>query len=454
MLYLFRAPPLTNPKLGEPGHDPLAKLRPIITTLQVQFRKSYSPLRNLGLDEACCKFHGRCIFRCFNPSKPDKYHIKLYAICESDSGYNCGFEVYTGKDNIKQIRKRWNTPANSGLRFGPVDLISTQSEDGVVSLVMQMMHKYNLLDTGHVLYTDNYYTSVELARELIYRSTMLCGTVRDARKGWPLALKNAKNATKPTRNNPDAQTGLQKGSQEVCWRRSEDGQLLAMCFADRKKVCLLSTVHKAELRNIVRKRGKRKQLLWQPAIVDDYNRNMQAVDVNDEQMRNYELHRRSLNWPRKLFFHMLNMAITNAYLLYRKAMKGEPKRLSHLDFRAKIAADLILEGMMDSAWRPPKLAGPVVPLESRFIERHFPEPVPVHDGKRKHRKCGLCKTKNTTLRCRECRKILCAWPCFKVYHTSGLTIQAEKEHHDRLMNTLLGPNQNATVDDSVDDQEA
>ncbi len=77
MSYLHFNNDSANPALGQPGHDPLAKLRPIITALQVQLRKSNTTLKSLGLDETGCKFHGRCIFCYFNPSKPGKYHIKL-----------------------------------------------------------------------------------------------------------------------------------------------------------------------------------------------------------------------------------------------------------------------------------------------------------------------------------------------------------------------------------------
>ncbi len=100
--------------------------------------------------------------------------------------------------------------------------------------------------------------------------------------------KNAKKATKPTKKFLDAQTGLKMGTKEICWRRSADGKLLAMCYADQKKVCVLSTMHKAEERNIVKSISKKKQILiWQPALIDDYNKNMKAVDLADEQMQNY-----------------------------------------------------------------------------------------------------------------------------------------------------------------------
>ncbi len=77
-----------------------------------------------------------------------------------------------------------------------------------------MMYKCNFLDTGKVLHTDNYYTSIVLAKELIDCNTMLVGTAKDSCKGWPQAIKNA---TKPAKKNPTAQTGLVKGTKEVCW---------------------------------------------------------------------------------------------------------------------------------------------------------------------------------------------------------------------------------------------
>ena len=33
----------------------------------------------------------------FNPNKPNKFHLKLFMVSEHESGYICGFSVYTGK---------------------------------------------------------------------------------------------------------------------------------------------------------------------------------------------------------------------------------------------------------------------------------------------------------------------------------------------------------------------
>lgn len=55
-------------------------------------------------------------------------------------------------------------------------------------LVMGLLEKFKLLDKGHNLYMDNYYTSPELFEELLYRQTYACGTAYSLRKGMPSTI--------------------------------------------------------------------------------------------------------------------------------------------------------------------------------------------------------------------------------------------------------------------------
>ena len=34
----------------------------------------------------------------------NKFHIKLFQICEAETGYVSGFEIYTGKNSSKSVR--------------------------------------------------------------------------------------------------------------------------------------------------------------------------------------------------------------------------------------------------------------------------------------------------------------------------------------------------------------
>ena len=54
------------------------------------------------------------------------------------------------------------------------------------TVVLKLMEK--LLDRGHTLYVDNFYTSVPLAEALLNRKTLICGILRKNRKQLPKIL--------------------------------------------------------------------------------------------------------------------------------------------------------------------------------------------------------------------------------------------------------------------------
>ena len=75
------------------------KLDLFVDMVQRNFLYAYKPLKRLSFDEAYCPFKGRVKFRVYNPMKPNHFHIKLFQVSESLSGYILGFHVYTGKDS-------------------------------------------------------------------------------------------------------------------------------------------------------------------------------------------------------------------------------------------------------------------------------------------------------------------------------------------------------------------
>ena len=65
--------------------------------------------RDLSFDEGCCPFKGRLKFRCYNPRKPAKFHIKMFEVSDLKTGYVIGFDVYTGKNKqtVMKQQKLW-----------------------------------------------------------------------------------------------------------------------------------------------------------------------------------------------------------------------------------------------------------------------------------------------------------------------------------------------------------
>ncbi|KAJ8943022.1 hypothetical protein NQ318_008340 [Aromia moschata] len=67
-----------------------------------------------------------------------------------------------------------------------------KSEEGSASANVVMSLMDNLLDSGRLLYTDNYYTSVTLASKLLRHKTHLVGTLRSNRTYNPNQVTSKK----------------------------------------------------------------------------------------------------------------------------------------------------------------------------------------------------------------------------------------------------------------------
>lgn len=392
----------TNPPLHHRDHDPLAKVRPFVTMLENNFCHLYRPSKNLSVDEACCPFKGRLRFRVYNPSKPNRFHIKMFQISEAESGYIIGFEVYTGKGTA--------SVSNTANTMDPNCTRTTK-------LVMGLMEKYNLLDRGHCLYMDNYYTSPELCEELYFRETYSCGTVRSNRKGFPSTLSS-----------------LDVSPLESCYVRN--GPLLCLKWkgqkakTKKKPVTLLSTVHDAQ-EVLTLKRDSHGNRLPKPEIVLQYTKNMSGVDLSDQYMAFHMSLRKSMKWWRKLFFHMFNMILLNAYILNKKY--GNCK-LSHEEYMEYLA-NYLIETSKEHCTLPSRVTHPQVQA-TRLLERHFIEKIPT-DPSKKSKPNPICKAcnftrnqvarlgfegrhiprKTTTYWCRQCETPLCVTPCFEIFHT-------------------------------------
>ena len=81
---------------GQPGHDPLYKIRPLLSPLLANFKDAYTLHRELSIDEAMVGFKGRLCFIQYLPKKPTKWGIKAYVLADSATGYVYSWRLYTG----------------------------------------------------------------------------------------------------------------------------------------------------------------------------------------------------------------------------------------------------------------------------------------------------------------------------------------------------------------------
>lgn len=126
--------------------------------------KYYTPSEYLTVDETLLSFRGRCPFKMFIPSKPDKYGIKIISLCDARTFYFISGIPYVGKEGNKK----------KGDLNLPTQYVLTLTE--------------SVRNSNPNVTTDNWFTSCELAEELTKRKLTLVGTLRKNKKEIPPSM--------------------------------------------------------------------------------------------------------------------------------------------------------------------------------------------------------------------------------------------------------------------------
>ena len=267
-------------KKGEDGFDPLFKIRPMIDHLSAVFPRYYQLGQQLLIDEMMIGTRCHVSFLQYLPKKPTRFGIKVFVNAEAKSGYVLTFQVYTGKREAN-----------------PADEVSKLSVSHRV--VKELLQSY--LGKGHWVFTDNYYTGVELYEDLLRNNTYATGTFRANRKHFPCVLKEKRK--------------LSMG--QYHFATSEN--LLAVLWHDRRDVFVLSTAHNQSVTSVMKRpKGSREKVpVASPTCVQDYNMYMGGVDLSDQHLSYYSLTQRcTLKWWKKFFWRMIDISILNSWIIF------------------------------------------------------------------------------------------------------------------------------------------
>ena len=386
----------------DPSYDPLDenrdrlhKVRPILDILRRQCKSVRYPGKELSIDESLVLFKGRVKFRQYIKTKRARFGIKLYELTTSD-GITLDFLVYCGKGMFYNDDEHSNMP-------------STERIPSV------LMGPY--LGKGHILFTDNYYTSPTLASFLLSNQTHLCGTIRKNRKHFPKDL---------------APTKLQKG--ESVFRKKVNGHpMIAVKYRalkdkaskQPKVVFMLSTYHDA----VIKKTGKIDHVSGldniKPLLTMEYNRHMGGVDRVDQQLHTLKILRKSYKWYKKLVFRLFSQVILNSHKVYQKVTGNT--NVTFMNFLREVVVSLVT--VTENIANPMHIVDETC---SRITGRHFPSIKQAAPGARDQRptkQCKVCKARNkktdkgkplkTIYVCKCCPSEPGLHPdgCFEIYHT-------------------------------------
>lgn len=281
-----------------PDYNVLYKIHPLIDHFQAKFTSHFHPDKNISLDESMIAFKGKTPnLRQYMPNKHHaRFGIKLWCVCDTTTGYTCSFEVYTGKAR---------RPAGGNLTVTHATAI-------------RLLNQAGLLNLGHNVGFDNFFSSPALFLHLYQCGTTATGTVRRNRVGLPEALQETR-----VLNNEVAE-----------WRQ---GSLLCVKYKDGgKEPVLISTSCTAGFSQVT---NRRRQRVSKPKIVIEYNKIMGGVDLKDRKLYDYLSERRTLKWTTKVAFYFFGTAMLNCYIIYRQHTRG--RVLPRLQFMLSIIEELV-----------------------------------------------------------------------------------------------------------------
>jgi hypothetical protein len=246
--------------------DRLAAISEVWHMFVDNLRRFYIPRETLTIDEQLLGYRGRIPGRTYMPSKPKKYGLKIFWLCEAGTGFALNALIYTGRG--------LNEPRHTNL-----------GKDVVMKLCIPYFN------TNRDIITDNFFTSHALAKELLINGLTILGTLRKQRLEVPNVLLEKKEVLSST----------------FLYDHANKVTLVSYTPARNRVVILLSSSHGEGI-------IARHDTLQRPQMILDYNQGKGGVDQMDENVAEFSCVRKTLRWPLLVFYNMLDVAINNSFI--------------------------------------------------------------------------------------------------------------------------------------------
>lgn len=339
--------------------DKLAAIRELFTVFIENCQKHYHLGQNVTIDEMLPGFRGRCSFRQYIPSKPNKYGIKIYCLSDSKLFYTSNMEIYCGQQPE-----------------GPF-----QQSNSSDSIVMRLSKP--ILGSGRNITADNWFTSLKLVRELEKNKVSYVGTIRKNKRELPPSFVSPKN----------------RPCFSTIFGYTKNETLVSYVPKKGKSVLLLSSMHISS--EEVTSEPEKK-----PEIILFYNETKSGVDVVDKLCATYNVSRSTRRWPMVIFYHLMNVAGVNSRIIF---LANKNEFTTRRDFLKKLALSLVDEQLRIRA-QITSLPEEIKNLLQKYKPQEEPEPGTSRAPKRQ--RCQPCyqhtkKTSISVYRCQKCGMSLC-----------------------------------------------
>jgi hypothetical protein len=397
--------------------DPFWAVKDFVTELSRNYENMWTPGQLFDIDEQTIPWKGRHKCRTYNPNKPEKWHFKVLSLNCSITGYQCAFYLYQGKSEQRP---------------------PTISATAYPSYVLLQNAKYH--NKGYILFTDNWFTSLQQLQICQQRGIEMVGTIKKGRTGLPPEFKGSKNVLR-VRGQHITKKAILSGQKEVWFT----------CWLDKKQVFLLHTIPTfvGSCNREVQRGGTWQAVQYQrPTIIQLYNQGMGGTDAGDQRMQSYRSSLKTRSWIPRVLSHCLNSTVVNLFIFASKTVGQTPNfPKTHLNFRDMLI-DQFFEPtqkalILDHSARHQKTQSKTAwnndifrrtgqhfahifkkPPESRF-EGNYKRKGTSTNTRNFHRgNCMMCN-RTTSTKCIQCRIYLCIIgdqdekSCFTSFHSNA-----------------------------------
>ena len=239
--YIHRTFHLEKYEASNNKADKIHKISSFLNYLIEKWQENFYPSKDICVDETIIPFRGFFSFKVFLRNKPNPVGIFMYSLADSLSFYMLKVEIFQGISEHETNKYKPN--------------------DRNFAIVNRLIEKY--IDKGHIVYMDNYYTTVKLADYLYQRNTGCVGTLRFNRTGEKGLEKNMARKEVRTLYNKEFPHVLL-----TIWYDSIIVQAISNCF---------------HIDNVLYKLSQRGHGWKQsPLVFKEYNRKSRAIDKNNQ----------------------------------------------------------------------------------------------------------------------------------------------------------------------------
>jgi hypothetical protein len=136
---------------------------------------------------------------------------------------------------------------------------------------------------------------------------------------------------------------------------------------------------------------------------------MGGVDLSDALISYYKVIHKTQKWYKTFFYHFMDIAVVNAFLLYKDITKGKGQVPMH----QKAFRETLVEELAAAAGRP-------APSHTPRTAHHMPVHISGHSTAGRLR-CRHCQAK-TPVKCSSCDVPLCFLPnrdCYNDWHVAN-----------------------------------